>query len=202
MPTLRRIFSNSGWYEGDWIGKKTKQGFGVMSTKSGKLFEGDWVAGKPHGLGTLSVTDPSSGVFNRVYQGEWKNGKREGTGTSYGSKGQRYDGTWLNGKKSGPRGELRFSNGDVYVGGFKEGERHGPGKMLFAATGDFYDGNWLHDKQEGHGKFFYAKTASTLEGVWHDGVCKSGIFKSSAQLPELGLEAPDEVLKEAEARMH
>ena len=193
MPTFKRVFAQQGWSEGDWDGKQ-KQGFGVQKFKDGKIYEGEWFNGKPHGLGTLSA--PSSTGISKVYQGKWLNGQRNGLGTSFNESGERYDGPWLRGKRSGDRGELRFSNGDCYVGGFRDDMRHGNGKMLFSA-GDFYEGSWVNDKQCGEGQYFYADSGSTLTGVWFDGVCRAGSFVSPLGLPKIGLVDPDKILVDA-----
>lgn len=192
MPTFKRVFAQQSWYEGDWDGKN-KQGFGVQKFRDGKIYQGEWLRGKPHGLGTLS--SPGSVGMIKLYQGQWMNGQRHGLGTSFSP--DRYDGPWVRGKRCGDRGELRYVNGDVYVGGFRDDMRHGQGKILFAATGDFYQGSWVNDKQSGKGEYFYANSSSILTGVWSDGVCKAGSFVAPLGLPEIGLVDPDKVIDDA-----
>eukprot|EP00798_Chlamydomonas_sp_ICE-L_P025200 gene25200-10840_t len=106
--------------------------YGELIAQSGSRYEGEVLAGRPHGVGKLFVPKGNGkGGFTLEYEGEWAQGTKVGTGTRY------------------------YPNGETYSGDFVTNVRHGRGRYFFA-NGDMYAGDWLDDKRTGHGTYYYA----------------------------------------------
>ena len=68
-----------------------------------------------------------------------------------------YKGQFKNGKK-GPKGLMKFGEGNVYEGEFKDNSLHGKGKLTNDTRMMCYDGEWKQNKMHGQGVY-----------KWHDG---------------------------------
>ncbi|KAJ3681044.1 hypothetical protein LUZ60_015533 [Juncus effusus] len=128
---------------------------------NGDFYTGDWLSGRPHGIGKYLWTDGC------MYEGEWRFGRAYGRGKFSWPSGATYEGEFHKGFMDG-FGTYTSSSGDTYWGGWSMDLKHGHGKKLFP-NGDYYDGEWGHGFQEGHGKY-----------VWKDGSKYSGDWKAGA----------------------
>jgi len=66
-------------------------------------YEGEWRAGKPNGVGTLSWNDDKNDkkLQKNRYYGEWKDGARDGLGIFYYANNSHYEGYWKDNLKHG-----------------------------------------------------------------------------------------------------
>lgn len=70
----------------------------------------------------------------------------------------------------GPRGVVKFQNGDVYEGPFKFGEMHGAEATFRAANGDIYKGDYWHNLKHGPAaEEVYATTGHRFKGSFQFG---------------------------------
>lgn len=76
---------------------------------------GEWANDLPEGRGKMTYTD------GRLYEGQWRAGKRHGVGTYQSVIGSvsMYTGEWNNSLMHG-KGKIVWANGDTYEGQFKE----------------------------------------------------------------------------------
>lgn len=74
----------------DW---KNREGLGVLMYKSGRLYEGEWLADKRNGRGYERFSNGS------IYLGTFKNNKAHGKGVYTWANGEIYDGEWERGLK-------------------------------------------------------------------------------------------------------
>ncbi|CBZ35908.1 hypothetical protein, conserved [Leishmania donovani] len=117
--------ASSVQYTGD-LQEGQAGGNGVWEDKArGLKYEGQWLAGQPHGWGVatlLTAASPSSlqastpkwSVSSRVYEGSWANGKPCGQGREYTTEDRRRV---------------------AYEGGYVDGYREGEGTISFSGTG-------------------------------------------------------------------
>lgn len=112
-------------YAGDIV-KGEPCGNGVLETVDGRIFNGEFVKGNPHGKCTLTFSAVKQPILaNAKYVGDWINGKKNGYGVEVYGSGDIYEGDWLENERSG----------------------HGVEKHI---TGDVFDGDWLNnDKVKG-----------------------------------------------------
>ena len=148
----------------------------------GRIYDGEWVAGEPHGEGV--ETRPDGGR----YQGAWRDGRYHGHGTERTPEGQRYVGDFVEGVRQGsgvmtgpegtyrggwandlPHGSGTFegSDGTVYEGGWRQGQRYGYGRYTMA-DGTVYDGEWAADRPNGFGRL-ESPDGAAYEGEWQQG---------------------------------
>ena len=125
-------------------------------------YEGDVVAGQPHGKGVRRWT--SGEDKGRVYMGDFKNGLREGRGKNS-REGCVYEGEWKNDCFDG-RGRYFYASGAFYEGDFRGDKMEGIGKFTWP-NGNIYDGGWKNDKQEGRGKMTWAD-GRAYDGEWKE----------------------------------
>jgi hypothetical protein len=100
---------------------------------SGSVYIGDFVDGKRHGQGKLTLLN---GTY---YEGGWVNDGLEGK-AKYVSATQSYEGDYVNGMEHGI-GKSTASDGEVYIGEFYNGKATGK-ERLITANGDIYEGEW------------------------------------------------------------
>ncbi|XP_053087661.1 alsin isoform X2 [Pangasianodon hypophthalmus] len=134
------------------------------------VYEGRWVAGKPHGRGVLKWPD------GRTYTGTFKNGLEDGFGdyivlNKNLNKNDHYQGHWKDGKMHG-FGTFRYATGEVYEGSFQDNMRHGHGMLrsgkLNSTSPSVFIGQWLNDKKTGYGVFDDITRGEKYMGVWQD----------------------------------
>jgi hypothetical protein len=203
-------FVSGSSYKGQWK-EDVREGFGTEVNPDGTKYEGEWLDNKRHGKGTLFVKQGKK--LSRTYVGEWAKGSMEGFGVYYYPSGEIYRGEWMNNQRSG-KGRLDTSSGnnEYYDGEWANDKKNGFG-VFYHENGNTYEGLWM-DEKEGPGKFFYAATGKVYEGEWVEDQPKCGeyrqptvaeqskfhpatIRRESFVLPEIGLEAPGDVLETA-----
>ena len=110
-------------------------GKGVYRFHNGVTYEGDFVKGLQHGVGTMLYAD-----VRDKYVGQWKNGKRHGKGATICASGCVFEAEYTNGKMHGhvsfqyavdgrpdrPDLDYSWNAGDRFVGAVVDGVRHGP----------------------------------------------------------------------------
>ncbi|XP_061685689.1 alsin isoform X3 [Syngnathoides biaculeatus] len=134
------------------------------------IYEGRWLAGKPHGRGVMKWPD------GRVYTGSFKNGQEDGFGEFVApnktlNKNDHYQGFWKDGKMHGV-GTYRYASAEVYDGSFQDGLRHGHGMLrsgkLNTSTPSVFIGQWVNDKKTGYGVFDDITKGEKYIGMWQD----------------------------------
>ena len=200
-------FVSGSSYKGEWK-QDVREGFGTEVNPDGTKYEGEWQDNRRHGKGTIFVKQGKK--LARTYVGEWANGSMEGFGVYYYPNGEIYRGEWMNNQRSGT-GRQDTQNDEYYDGAWANDKKNGFGKQ-FMANGNTYEGLWMDDNKEGPGKFFYAATGKVYEGEWAEDQPRCGEYrepnaeerasfkpstvrKEHFDLPEIGLEAPQEVME-------
>lgn len=122
----------------------------------GRVFDGAWMAGEPHGEGVETLPDGTR------YQGGWEQGQRHGQGTLETPEGQRYVGDFVAGRRQG-QGTLSGPDG-TYTGGWTDDMPHGEGTFE-SADGTFYQGGWRQGQRFGYGSY-QSPDGSVYEGEW------------------------------------
>lgn len=142
-------------YEGEWRDGQP-HGEGLARHPDGTRYRGHWQQGKRHGQGELTTPDGGH------YQGEFHQGARQGEGTMTSAEGT-YRGEWL---ADVPHGQGRFESpdGTRYSGEWRHGQRFGEGRYE-GPDGSRYDGEWAYDQPHGFGRFTGAQGGS-YEGEW------------------------------------
>lgn len=135
-------------YEGEFVAGKP-HGQGTSTAFTGAAFSGQWIGG------ILQESDTKlRWAYGQTYEGAVKDGQPHGYGTLWWDNGGEsvmgYKGEWLNGLRQG-QDEWR----DNYDGEWKGDQRHGRGTMCFA-NGNRYEGEWEKDEMIGKGTYFYA----------------------------------------------
>ncbi|GET90458.1 hypothetical protein, conserved [Leishmania tarentolae] len=133
------------------------EGKGVWEDKSrGLKYEGQWLAGEPHGWGVAMLLTaassssrqasmPTHSVSSRVYEGSWTNGKPSGQGREYINEDRHrvvYEGSYVDGYREG-EGTIYFGETDSatddsslpthylkYKGNFSRGSPDGAGCLI------------------------------------------------------------------------
>ena len=95
---------------------------------SGETYDGDWVDGVPHGVGSHAwdrvLSDTTDALTNtwfntrNSYRGQFAAGMRQGYGRFAYANGSTYDGNWYADQKHGD-GAYTFEDGSVFVGRFE-----------------------------------------------------------------------------------
>mmetsp|Transcript_12168 Transcript_12168/g.21804 ORF Transcript_12168/g.21804 Transcript_12168/m.21804 type:complete len:543 (-) Transcript_12168:277-1905(-) len=177
-PTLPRQGQGRTWHEtqrgknpleSNLSGQGRAGHFGELDGFNGGRYEGEVLAGRPHGqgryftmanpkgvtAGAMLKTRPdgaTDGVKVLQYEGSWVHGRREGRGTRYYPNGEVYTGDWMANLRHGI-GRHEFENGDVYSGEWADDKRTGRGTMYFR-NGDIFVGVYLNHKREGQGTLY------------------------------------------------
>ncbi|GFR43800.1 hypothetical protein Agub_g4924, partial [Astrephomene gubernaculifera] len=132
-------------------GRAGKQG--TLLGASGGRYEGEVLAGRPHGRGRyFMLRDGSPREWILQYDGDWIQGRREGYGTRHYSSGEMYSGDWVANLRHGT-GRYEYASGDLYVGQWADDKRNGAGTM-YMASGDIFIGNFMSDRREGMGSLY------------------------------------------------
>ena len=112
-----------------------------LALPNGKVYEGEYMDGKPHGRGIMKWRD------GRAYEGEFKDGKLHGRGTLKLSDGRVYEGEFKNGKLHG-RGIMKWRDGREYEGEWKEGKMHGHGKLVTDNGLKTFEGTFVDNRRD------------------------------------------------------
>ena len=128
-------------YEGEWKADYYHRQ-GRVPTKSGSVYEGNFVENKKGGKGKMKF--PSTDKFLAEYDGDWK-GDVEGQGKVTFKDGTTYCGGFKDGAFEG-RGTFKRPNGGHFRGYFVNGIRHGQDKETFP-NGHTLEGEWKLGKR-------------------------------------------------------
>ena len=145
-------------YEGDFVGGQP-HGRGIETTAEGVRFEGEFSEGDRAGLGVLTRPDGSR------YSGQFRAGLRDGDGV-YESKTGRYTGQW---HADVPHGEgvFHYADASTYTGAWVGGRRNGWGTYA-RADGSQYEGDWVADVPHGFGTLV-ERGGYSYDGAWNQG---------------------------------
>eukprot|EP01032_Pedospumella_encystans_P039212 gene39212-biopygen17190 len=182
----KRAFLNSHSADSEFRKGEIWNGRGMLTLKSGDIYEGEFKDGKMHGQGKLTHPDGNAreGEFKEgkfwngtgtltlksgdVYEGEFKEGIMRGQGKLTYPDGRTLEGEFKEGKIWNGSGKLTFKNGDFHEGEFKEGKMHGQGKVTRVdggvQEGEFKDGRLWN----GRGVFVH-KSGYVYEGEFKEG---------------------------------
>ena len=92
---VKRKMPNGAQYEGDTDELGQAHGRGKYTSPNEDLYEGDFVAGKMSGIGTMVDSEGNS------YSGSWKDGLRSGRGVERSNNGDMYEGEFVEDQKCG-----------------------------------------------------------------------------------------------------
>ncbi|XP_072996209.1 phosphatidylinositol 4-phosphate 5-kinase 4-like [Typha latifolia] len=163
-----RLLPNGDFYNGDWLAG-VPHGAGKYLWTDGCMYEGEWRHGKATGKGKFSW--PSGAT----YEGEFKSGFMDGFGTHTGAAGDTYRGHWSMNLKHGA-GTKYYANGDFYDGEWRNGLQDGSGRYVWG-NGTEYAGQWRAGLIHGKGSLVWAN-GNRYEGGWEDGAPRgSGSFR-------------------------
>ncbi|KAM6946062.1 alsin-like [Aplochiton taeniatus] len=150
------------------VSRSASYTFRVEGRLKDARYSGGWVAGKPHGRGTMKWAD------GRTYVGTFRNGLEDGYGdcvipTKVLNQPDRYLGNWREAKIHG-FGIYRYASGEVYEGCFHEGQRHGYGMLcsgrLGKSSSSVFIGQWVQDRKTGYGVFDDITKGEKYMGAW------------------------------------
>ncbi|MBK6587100.1 MAG: hypothetical protein IPG22_02100 [Acidobacteria bacterium] len=157
----KMIYGSGDTYDGEFVNGQ-RHGMGTYRTKDGQVYVGQFAKGSYNGRGKITFAN------GETYDGEWLNNERTGEGRATYKDGANYEGVWLANKWHG-LGRCAYSNGDVYYGNWVNGVRDGKATYYFK-NGNYYIGFWKNDLQHGEGRFVDKQTDQTITGIWKDGV--------------------------------
>mmetsp|Transcript_55383 Transcript_55383/g.109820 ORF Transcript_55383/g.109820 Transcript_55383/m.109820 type:complete len:202 (+) Transcript_55383:92-697(+) len=158
---------------------------GTFESSSMDTFEGTFLDGAFHGVGTYTFAALEKGVYagdfafcsphgsgkqtwsnGNVYDGDWARGEQHGGGVYEWRNGNRYDGEWARGKMHGA-GTWQGANGNKYVGEWAGGRHHGRGTYTWAASQNVYCGDWSCGEMHGAGKLILGNGKVAHSGLWN-----------------------------------
>lgn len=144
-------------YDGQFVDGRP-DGLGQEREPDGSRYKGHWLRGQRHGVGVLELSDGGR------YEGDFNQGMRSGLGTYEGPHG-RYEGEWEFDAPQGT-GEFVYPDGSRYDGEWDGGRRSGWGTYERAES--TYEGEWVNDVPHGFGK------AIDPSGFEYDGGWRAG----------------------------
>mmetsp|Transcript_11416 Transcript_11416/g.32141 ORF Transcript_11416/g.32141 Transcript_11416/m.32141 type:complete len:231 (+) Transcript_11416:190-882(+) len=152
-------------------GGQVREGHGVLERPDGGRYEGQFLAGKVHGVGKLVYPNGD------VYEGEWHQNQAHGRGKFVHKDGSSYEGQWVQDRMEG-KGQFCWSDGRSYEGEYREDQKEGYGTFKWP-DGRRYEGRWRDGKQHGAGVYFTAK-GERRQGEWEDGRRTRWLMKEQA----------------------
>lgn len=141
------------WYVHNNVVREVEKTF-----EDGSTYKGEWLAGRMHGRGVLTLVD------GEVYEGGFVEGRREGDGKVKRADGAEYEGLWMNGMYHG-NGRYTSVKGNVYEGEWQYGQLR-EGRLT---TSDWtYEGQLDGMSPSGVGRTVY-KDGKVYSGYWYRG---------------------------------
>jgi hypothetical protein len=137
----------------------------------GSIYEGEFKAGKRHGIGTITV------LTGFKYSGGWIDDKFSGNGKVTFSNGEQYVGQTANGMLNG-RGTYTWPSGQKYTGNYVNDKQSGQGTLIYA-DGRKYIGSFSNNLFDGNGAFYDAKGVLVYQGLWENGSVKSSVSSTN-----------------------
>jgi len=163
-----------GRYEGEVsIATGQREGQGkYIYPNSYFTYEGQWAAGRKHGIGQLNFGD---GGF---YKGAFDRGEITGQGCQTWADGTVYTGEFVSGTKHG-EGVLEKPDGTSYVGFWEHNRYSGEGQLTVPSSGETYCGYFHAHKYHGGGEL-----SQTDRGRRYVGSFECGVFEGEGELSE------------------
>ena len=178
-------YSNGDKYVGEKNSQGIRHGHGVLTEKSGNVYDGQFRNGWKYGQGTYTYENGD------VYTGDFVNDQRHGVGIIKFKKGGYATGTWSKDRMHGEKCEFQHHSGLMYVGGFDNHRKHGTAKMKFPdgssflgdvrnnklhgkgtythINGDVYAGDFEDGFKQGRGRMTYKEDGSVYDGEFRRG---------------------------------
>jgi hypothetical protein len=170
-------YGDQGEFEGELNADNLPHGTGIMKYTDGRVYAGEWKAGRWHGKGRATFSNGD------VFEGMYYEDQRHGLGIYQWCDGREFKGGFVNDQRSG-HGEYTWPDGAKYSGEFQKGLRHGEGTytvrkrnklpknpgmtsshwadsndlpvhcfwMTQFSDGSFYKGSWKQGKYHGKGE--------------------------------------------------
>ena len=130
-------------YEGNLDREGSKEGFGVLYDKRGRL----------------------------EYEGQFKNDAKNGKGIAYDNEGyQVYEGDWVNGIKTGVGVNFDRNGNVIYQGEFRDDKRYGNSRELHPNGKVLWSGKYVNGHRTGKNTEFHDNGTIKTEGVWKRGL--------------------------------
>lgn len=164
------------WYVHNNVVREVEKTF-----EDGSTYKGEWLAGKMHGKGVLTMAD------GEVYEGAFNEGRRDGTGKVKRADGAEYEGLWRDDVYHG-QGRYLSAKGNVYEGEWHYGQLHdgslktkewtyvgefeamspsGVGSTVYN-DGRVYSGHWYRGFKQGLGRMDHPDGKIEF-GFWDQG---------------------------------
>ena len=154
------LIKNDSIYIGEVDISNNKNGKGILYTKSGQKFEGNFKNNILNGLGR--ITDI---IDNYTIEGNFKNSKLNGFGKKY-SEDYYYEGNFLNNKKNGKGKEETEEY--IYIGNYENDDKFGEGKVEYKKKKDKYEGEFKDNNITGKGIYIW-ENGHIFEGNFLNG---------------------------------
>ena len=138
-------FQEISYYSGYLNINYVRNGYGILYTISGFIYEGNWLNNKLNGY--CRVIDINKKI---IKEGKYVDNVLEGYGKVLIDNGDYYEGNFKNGKFDG-KGNYIWYNGDVFEGEYKNGLKNGKGVFKWV-NGDIYKGEFKNGKILNKGK--------------------------------------------------
>ena len=141
------LIKNNSIYIGEVDISNNKNGKGILYTKSGQKFEGNFEENILNGVGRLTDI-----IDNYTIEGNFKNSKLNGFAKKY-SEDYYYEGNFINNKKNGKGKEE--TEDYIYIGNFENDDKFGEGKVEYKKTKDKYEGDFKDNNITGKGIYIW-----------------------------------------------
>jgi hypothetical protein len=145
-----------------------KDGFGKYDFGFA-IYEGNFVAEKPSGKGTM---DYGAG---EKFVGNFKNGQEDGDGVLY-KKNVPTNVTYSNGKAKIREVQVVIGGNAPTVPGCIQGDCYNGFGIVKFDSGNRYEGNFVNGIKSGEGKFYFAQ-GNVFSGNFKDNIYTNGVFK-------------------------
>ncbi|KAL7307733.1 hypothetical protein TKK_0000407 [Trichogramma kaykai] len=185
-------------YIGNWE-NDAKQGFGIQYWRGKLIYQGEWRAGKRHGIGVLVRVDRQSGAKRVLYAGCWREGKRHGFGVRYYPDGSSYQGYFRDNLRHG-YGRMQWAD-RRYEGVWKNDLQHGVG-LLLDASGNRYKGQFVRGRKHGRGSYHHLASGQLQCGEWANDSCISSVVRDASFRQHARAPTPYPIPPILEERLH
>lgn len=150
-----------------------KNGFGKYDYGFA-IYEGNFVAEKPNGKGTM---DYGAG---EKFVGNFKDGQEDGDGVLY-KKNVPQSVTYVNGKANIKTSQTVIGGNAPMIPGCVQGDCYNGFGIVKFESGNRYEGNFIYGIKSGEGKFYFAQ-GNVFSGTFKDDVYTNGVFTYSKEV--------------------
>ena len=154
------LIKNNSIYIGEVDISNNKNGKGILYTKSGQKFEGNFEENILNGVGRLTDI-----IDNYTIEGNFKNSKLNGFAKKY-SEDYYYEGNFINNKKNGKGKEETEEY--IYIGNYENDDKFGEGKVEYKKKKDKYEGEFKDNNITGKGIYIW-ENGHIFEGNFLNG---------------------------------